>query len=154
MANRWLKAVLVYLGATVVLAPSGTASSVRILFASLEEGREILGTRDGFIQRLSPFDRASRLKTDREVSEPEFLKFVASKVLAWDSADRDKIEEAIERIQPALAEFSLYWPESVHFIQTTGEEEGGCGLHSRGGRHPAPDQTRRVPGEALPTGRP
>ena len=99
MANRWLKAALVYLGATVVLAPSGTASSVRILFASLEEGREILGTRDGFIQRLSPFDRASRLKTDREVSEPEFLKFVASKVLAWDSADRDKVEQAYERIQ-------------------------------------------------------
>jgi hypothetical protein len=131
MANRWLKAALVYLGATVVLAPSGTASSVRILFASLEEGREILGTRDGFIQRLSPFDRASRLKTDRDVAEPEFLRFVASKVLAWDSADRDKVEQAYERIQPALAEFSLNWPENVHFIRTTGEEEGGA-AYTRG----------------------
>lgn len=29
-------------------------------------------------QSLSPLDRASRLKTDRDVSEPEFLSFVAS----------------------------------------------------------------------------
>ena len=29
-------------------------------------------------QSLSPLDRASQLKTDRDVSEPEFLSFVAS----------------------------------------------------------------------------
>jgi hypothetical protein len=36
-----------------------------VRFASVEEGAEILGRKDEFIQRLSAFDRAARMKTDR-----------------------------------------------------------------------------------------
>lgn len=122
---------LVCLGATLVLAQAEPAPSIRLLFASPEEGREILQTRDGFIRRLSPFDRSARLKTDREVSESEFLNFVAGKVIEWDSADRERVEQAFDRIRPALGEYPLNWPESVHFVHTTGEEEGGA-AYTRG----------------------
>ena len=122
---------LACLGATVALALSEPTPSIRIVFASLEEGRRILRTRDGFIRRLSPFDRAARLKTDREVSETEFLKFVAGKVIEWDSADRERVEQAFEQIRPALGEFPLNWPKSVYFVHTTGEEEGGA-AYTRG----------------------
>ncbi|MDE2756461.1 MAG: hypothetical protein OXU26_04530 [Acidobacteriota bacterium] len=131
MAHRFCMAGLVCLGATLALAQTGTAPSVSLLFASLEEGREILRTRDGFIRRLSPFDRSARLKTDREVSETEFLNFVAGKVIEWDSADRKRVEQAFDRIRPALGEFRLNWPENVHFVHTTGEEEGGA-AYTRG----------------------
>ena len=47
-----------------------------VRFASVNEGAEILGRKDEFIQRLSTFDRAARMKTDRSISEVEFLKFV------------------------------------------------------------------------------
>ena len=131
MTHRFIMTGVACLGATVALALSEPAPSIRILFASPEEGRGILRTRDGFIRRLSPFDRAARLKTDREVSEREFLKFVASKVLAWDSADRERVVQAFEQIRPALGEYPLNWPESVHFVHTTGEEEGGA-AYTRG----------------------
>lgn len=131
MAHRFCMAGLVCLGATLALAQTEPAPSIRILFASLQEGREILRTRDGFIRRLSPFDRAARLKTDREVSESEFLNFVAGKVIEWDCADRERVERAFERILPALGEYPLNWPESVHFVHTTGEEEGGA-AYTRG----------------------
>lgn len=131
MLNHFFKVGLGCLLATFTLVLSGSEPSIRILFASLEEGRKILGARDGFIQRLSPFDRAARLKTDREVDESEFLKFVASNVVAWDSEYREKVEQAFERIRPALGDFPLNWPERIYFVQTTGEEEGGA-AYTRG----------------------
>ena len=39
-----------------------------------DEARRILTTRDDFIRALSPFDRAARVKTDKDVSEKEFLR--------------------------------------------------------------------------------
>ena len=131
MAHRFCMAGLVCLGATIALAQTVKAPSISLHFASPEEGREILRTRDGFIRRLSPFDRAARLKTDREVSETEFLNFVAGKVIEWNSADRGRVEQAFDRIHPALGEFPLNWPASVHFVHTTGEEEGGA-AYTRG----------------------
>ena len=131
MAHRICMAGLVCLGATMALAPAEPAPSLRIHFASLEEGREILRARDGFVRRLSPFDRAARLKTDRDVSESEFLNFVAGKVIEWEGADRERVEQAFDRILPALGEYPLNWPESVHFVHTTGEEEGGA-AYTRG----------------------
>ena len=131
MAHRFCMAGLVCLGATIALAQTEPAPSIRIRFASLEEGREILRTRDGFIRRLSPFDRAARLKTDREVSESEFLNFAAGKVVEWDSADRERVGQAFDRIRPALGEYPLNWPESIRFVHTTGEEEGGA-AYTRG----------------------
>lgn len=131
MTHGCFNAGLACLGATVALALSGPAPAPGIRFASVQEGREILRTRDGFVRRLSPFDRAARLKTDREVSEPEFLNFVSGKVIAWSGADRERVEQAIERVLPALGEFPVSWPESVLFVHTTGEEEGGA-AYTRG----------------------
>ena len=131
MIHGCFSAGLACLGATAALALSGPAPSPGIRFASVKEGQEILRTRDGFIRRLSPFDRAARLKTDREVSEPEFLNFVSGEVIAWSGADREKVEQAFERVRPSLDEFPLNWPESVLFVHTTGEEEGGA-AYTRG----------------------
>ena len=44
-----------------------------VVFATVDEGRRILGTPDDFVQRMSPFDRAARLKTARQVSQAEFV---------------------------------------------------------------------------------
>jgi hypothetical protein len=97
-----------------------------ITFATLEEGRAILTNRDDFVQRMSPFDRASRLKTDRDVSEAEYLKFVAQNVLAWDDAGKAKVEAAIRGIQPGIESLNLPFPGTVQMIETTGKEEGGA----------------------------
>ena len=59
-----------------------------VVFASVDEGKKILTARDDFIQRLSPFDRAARMKTDKDISEEVFLKFVGENVLTWTDAEK------------------------------------------------------------------
>jgi hypothetical protein len=127
-----LVAVIVCMGSAgfchgeVRLAAKSTA-----VFATVDKAAEILTTRDDFVERLSPFDRAARLKTDRAVSEEEYLKFVAQNVLAWPDAQKKTVESALQAIQPRLEALSLPFPKTVYLIRTTGKEEGGA-AYTRG----------------------
>jgi hypothetical protein len=123
--SGWFAAVLCCFGfADAKAADVDLARGSVAHFASIDEGREILGNRDEFVQRLSPFDRAARLKTDRPVSEDDFLKFVKSSVLEWTDTERKKIEDAIGRIRPGVQNLSLTLPQKIQFVKTTGAEEG------------------------------
>lgn len=95
-----------------------------VRFASVDERAEILGRKDEFIQRLSAFDRAARMKTDRSISEDEFLKFVKGSVLTWNESEKAKIEEAIASIRPPLNTLRLSLPKIVNLVKTSGAEEG------------------------------
>jgi hypothetical protein len=95
-------------------------------FASVTEAAATLGERDDFIQRLSPFDRASRVKTDRPVSEEEFLRFVQANAAAWSELEQTKVEAAISALRPALESLPFAFPKKVTLIKTTGAEEGGA----------------------------
>ena len=93
-------------------------------FASVSEGAEILGRKDDFIQRLSVFDRSARIKTDKPISEQEFLTFVQPNVVEWTEGEKRMIEAAITQIRPALEALPLSLPKLIYFIKTTGAEEG------------------------------
>jgi hypothetical protein len=95
-----------------------------VRFAFVREGAEILGHNDDFIQRLSDFDRAARMKTDRSISEDEFLNFVEGNVLTWNYSEKAKIGAAIASIRPALDALPLSLPKIVNLVKTTGAEEG------------------------------
>src|SRR5256885_9453606 len=82
-------------------------------FASVGEAKEVLGQKDDFIQRLSPFDRAARMKTDNTMSEEEFLGFVKSNAATWNDNERTKIEAAIVVLRPALARLSMSLSDTV-----------------------------------------
>jgi hypothetical protein len=104
---------------------------ITIAFASLSEGRQILMTRDDFIQRLSPFDRAARMKTDKDIPEAAFLKFIGDNVLPWTRTEEEKVDSAFRGIQPRLEALSLPFPEKIYVVKTTGNEEGGA-AYTRG----------------------
>jgi len=95
-------------------------------FASVTEAAAILGQKDDFIQRLSPFDRAARMKTDKPVSEEEFLRFVKANAAAWSELEQAKLEAAISALRPALESLPLTFPKKISFIKTTGAEEAGA----------------------------
>ncbi|MFT5467840.1 MAG: hypothetical protein ACI8UO_002947 [Verrucomicrobiales bacterium] len=107
----------------LIFAPIAQADYV---FASADEGRAILTKQDEFVDRMSPFDRAARLKTDQEVSVEAYLKFVGQHVLEWDEAEKTAMKSIIESVQPALDALALPIPEEIVLIKTTGEEEGGA----------------------------
>ena len=93
-------------------------------FATASEAAEILTRKDEFIQRLSAFDRAARMKTDRTVSEEELLAFVKASVTSWTDAEKTEVEAAIGTIRPALEALSLPLPKTIALLKTTGTEEG------------------------------
>jgi hypothetical protein len=119
--------IAAFLGAFVQTASCGLslANGTSFEFASVEKGRQALATRDDFVERLSGFDRAGRLKTDRPVSEAEYLRFVETNVLAWTDSEKAVVSAAIEQLEPALNKLALPLPKTVLFVRTTGREEGG-----------------------------
>ncbi|HEY1250472.1 MAG TPA: hypothetical protein VGH97_04735 [Thermoanaerobaculia bacterium] len=105
--------------APVRVGPGSTAE-----FATAAEGARLLGTRDVFVGAMSAFDRQARLKTDREVSEEEYLSFVARQTRDWTEAETDALRAILERFRALTANLDLALPAAVHFVKTTGEEEG------------------------------
>jgi hypothetical protein len=95
-----------------------------ISFATVEQGRTALMNRDDFVSRLSPFDRAARMKTDRDVTEQEYLTFVAKNVLEWAPDEENAVQSAFDGLAAELTDLNLPFPKTILFIKTTGDEEG------------------------------
>jgi hypothetical protein len=100
-------------------------------FATQSEGRAILTAKDEFIQRLGPFDRSARVKTDKPVSEEEFLQFVGRNVIDWATEETQTLQAAVEAIHQLLGDLPLSLPRPIQFIKTTGAEEGNA-AYTRG----------------------
>lgn len=114
------------LAAEVSHAQMSIGDSTIVSFASVDKAREILTVRDDFVRRMSPFDRAARMKTDSDISEEDYLAFVGKNVLAWDDAEKQKITSAFQGIHAGLESLSLPFPKKVFIVKTTGNEEGGA----------------------------
>jgi len=97
-----------------------------VTFATVEAARHILTNRDDFISALSPFDRAARLKTNREVTEKEFLEFVGTNVLSWQPIETNKLAAVLQGVQQRLASWPLPFPSAIPLIKTSGREEGNA----------------------------
>lgn len=133
-----MRKVFVIMILALGLARAGAAEPIQITsattvrFASLAESRALLGAPDTFTAAMSPYDRAARLKTDREVSEAEFLEFAASCARPWGEAERRKMANAFQMIVPTLNEWRLPLPPDILLIKTSGAEESGNFAYSRG----------------------
>ncbi|MGE5359812.1 MAG: hypothetical protein ACM3NQ_12415 [Bacteroidales bacterium] len=107
--------------AQVALGPKSVAR-----FASRAEGADILGRNDGFVQRLSPFDLAARLKKAGNISTQSYLEFVRASVRDWTDDEKRKLTDGLGGLQEKLRAFALPLPAEVLFIKTSGQEEGGA----------------------------
>jgi len=126
--------------------PIGEKSRVRP--ASVEEAREVLSARDGYIRRMSPFDRAVRMKSREPVSQEAFLEHAAGQALAWEAAEEEKLGRIMAAVNERLAKWDLPWPETILVIKTTGEEEGGA-AYCRGAAIALPKEVLRRSPERL-----
>lgn len=97
-----------------------------VAFASRQEAAKLLSVKDAFVEALSPFDRAARLKTDREVGEKEYLEFVAAQALDWTDDEKARIAAIVDDLRPKLAPLGLALPAVVRLVKTTGLEEGSA----------------------------
>jgi len=112
------------LGAALLCGLIGSAIGQELVFSPAADARRILSTKDAFVERLSPFDRSSRMKTDRAIAEGEFLEFVASAALEWEPREKDAIDSAFREVRPAVARLLRPIPGRINVIKTSGREEG------------------------------
>ncbi|HET7132558.1 MAG TPA: hypothetical protein VFJ95_09935 [Gammaproteobacteria bacterium] len=101
-----------------------TAGAQELAFASAADASAVLGARDAFVERMSPFDRSARLKTDREVTEREYLAFAKAAALDWNDAEKRAVNDAFRAIERELHALELPLPQRVLMVKTTGNEEG------------------------------
>ena len=110
----------------VTPAAALAAAPPDVVFATAEQGRAVLTQRDDFVERLSPFDRAARLKRDSAVSEREFLSFVGANVADWNAAQSQRVTTALDTVRENFRASKLTFPAGIMLIHTTGKEEGGA----------------------------
>ncbi len=100
--------------------------NTKLVFATIEEARKILTTKDEYIKSQTAFDRMIRLHKEWSVSEEEYRDFVSEQVIEWTDSEKNKIKNIIQNIKPRLEKYDLNLPSTVFLIQTTGKEEGGA----------------------------
>jgi hypothetical protein len=108
-------------------AADRAAADHEIELASIETARAVLGTRDEFVSRLSPFDRAARLNAAGDVSEAEYLAFTTAAAREWSNDERARLTAAFAAIEPRLESLLPALDEPILIVKTSGEEEGGAG---------------------------
>lgn len=95
-----------------------------IQFLSPNESRPLITARDDFVKRLSPFDRAARLKVATPVSEEQYLAFVGENVRDWTDTEVKQLGTLVSELPPLLGD--LPFPAAIQLIKTTGAEEGNA----------------------------
>ncbi len=133
---------------TATRADVGLTDRSTVVFATTDKARDLLTQRDEFVRRMSPFDRAARLKTDRAVPEDEYLRFAGLQALEWTADERTKLAETIESVRPRLADCKLPLPATLYLVKTSGNEEGGA-AYTRGDAIMLPERTVVSPGRNL-----
>lgn len=118
----------------LVLWFTGSASvhaATAFEFATVEQGRAIITARDEYVQRLSPLERALKMKSEAAVSEAEFLQRLAVTIQPWPESERAAVQAALDSLRPRLAELNLPLPGTVVFVRFNGGVEGNA-PHTRG----------------------
>ena len=94
-------------------------------FATVEQGRMILGAKDVYSEKLSRFDFTAKLRTEKPVTQNDYLSFAADNVVSWTEEEKKSVEPVLEQIKNDLKWIKWQFPQTVYLIRTTGNEEGG-----------------------------
>ncbi len=94
-----------------------------VTFASIEEGRGVLGAEDDFTRALGPLDRQLRMGVTTTIGDGAYRAHVAAQVIAWKETDSARWEAAAIKLGDALRGLELSLPKSITLIETTGKDE-------------------------------
>ena len=117
-------------------------------FATAEESRLRLGTRDAFVAAMSDYDRSARTGRRGAVSEADFLAFAAGQALDWPPDELVRMTASIAKISALLKPLQLPLPKEVWLVRTTGREEAET-AYTRGNAIILPRWYMDVAGEEL-----
>ena len=119
-------AAVLTLGQAQLAAELRLAKDCTVHFTTQEQGKSWLAKRDVYIEGLSPFERAAKIKRAGPVSTGEFVEFIQGQALEWNAEEKATVRKVIALAKPKLAKFAKHLPERITLIKTTGNDEGGA----------------------------
>ncbi|QSH42351.1 M48 family metalloprotease [Lentisphaerota bacterium ZTH] len=132
-----MKYLFIFLALLAVpfLAVSGQVNlgdRCKLQTVNAEKGRELLTKNDVYLQRLTSFERAARLRLKRPVSAAEFKSYIRHSVKDWTPAEEKIILAALARCSSKLKNYYHLLPENIYVIRTSGQEECNTTGYTRG----------------------
>ena len=101
-----------------------------VRFATVEQGRAVLGAQDDWTAATSALQRAALMGMDPPVHRRAFARFQAEQVLPWPPAEQARWRRALQALVPAFERLSVPLPAEVLLVNTTGRESENI-PHSR-----------------------
>ena len=102
------------------LVPSFGATTVR--FATLAQGRAVLGADDDWVAATGAFHRAATLGVSTPVSRAQLRAFCADAVLAWTPPLEARWQTALQALAPRFKQLRLPLPPEVLLIHSNGRD--------------------------------
>ena len=118
--------VVLVLGQAVGSAEPTFTKDHWIHFTTVTEAKALLANQDIYIQGLSPFERAAKIKQAGPVSTDQYINFIKDQAIEWTDEDKAKLREVIAAAKPKLTRFAKHLPERIDLIKTTGNDEGAA----------------------------
>jgi hypothetical protein len=123
-------AAILLCAATPAAAQAGIGAGTVVEFASVAEGRALLGSVDDYVARMGSFDRMLRLKTAEPVTQQRFLEHAMDNVLPWNATEKRRLETLVADLAGRMQDLNPPLPPRVLLVKTTGREEEGV-AHTR-----------------------
>ena len=119
-------------GAVVMTAPllwartahalTQTLGATTVDFATVPQGRAVLGADDDWVAATGAFHRAATLGVNTPVSRDQVRAFCADAVLPWTDALELRWQTALVALAPRFRELRVPLPPAVLLIHTTGRD--------------------------------
>lgn len=117
-------------------------------FATVEEGRELLGRHDIYVRSLGPLEMQIRLRSAEPVDIETFIQHVQEQVLPWEEEELARMVPVAKSLAEKLSEYEIPLPESMYLIRTTGKDESDA-AYTRGAAIVLPRRRRPLKPQSL-----
>lgn len=98
----------------------------RFVVARADQGREVLGRQDIYIQTTGALERQIRLRSELPVSREAFARHAQEQVLDWSPKQVNRLTTVAASLVEKLDALNLPLPEEVLLVKTTGDDESGA----------------------------
>lgn len=104
---------------------------VQLVFASQEKGQELIRNQDVFIRKMEDLERQIRLESNEEVSQAQYLDYLAEGVQSWSEKDQATLRESVSRLRQKMQGLRLPFPKTIYLIRVSEKVEANA-PHCRG----------------------
>ncbi|MEP7102368.1 MAG: hypothetical protein ABI781_17795 [Burkholderiales bacterium] len=97
-----------------------------VRFATVAQGRAVLGAEDEWIAATTDFQRAAILGVAPSVTRAQLLAFTVDTVKPWSAPQEARWRKALDAIAPRFAALHLNLPAEVLLVNTDGRDAAGA----------------------------